>query len=612
MSDPDHSQQKAEPSDQESSATDSLDATGADVPEDGRIVRWSQDGRNLAIAWLVSGLLHSLGVIGFVVNDAMNIEIEVTFEESAGVALMSRLGYLDHQDDPDVGQPEEIAEEPQLAAEVEAVAEEPEPEPEELDAGVEEDALAEAPDTTTEPEPPAPDESDAGPANPQPVAENAADASAEPAETPEERRERQRLAREERERRAAEAAEAAAAAGPDMGLPPSQRYPEGTLNPIATDISMWGPEAARMSILIRNDRIRRNQHRDEIEQMLTGLPDWNTLAGGARIDPFDDVDAMLIATSNPRLINRTFFVGVHRIQPDQILRRLETGFPGGIRWEEAPGGRILGNQANPRICPNSVTPDRVCDPRVFLVPSRDIFIFTRPEFLADLQAGAPRARGLEDSLAYIRGEVPADDGDAAGSGEEEGSGAGRSRRRPGLAGLRDRVGSEGSGAGADDLTVDRSRRMVLDDEPPVRESGWVAGLRQIADVGGEGPDGPAFVMSAAGFDEFVIPGMGNASPPQQIHATGFLEEDPRVTGRLIFEDRDQAEAWVRVWPRILGEPAIYTALMYLQLYDSLNGIEWVVDHNEATFTLVIPRAVLERAALTVELANARRHQTDEP
>jgi hypothetical protein len=85
-----------------------------------------------------------------------------------------------------------------------------------------------------------------------------------------------------------------------------------------------------------------------------------------------------------------------------------------------------------------------------------------------------------------------------------------------------------------------------------------------------------------------------------------------VTGRLIFEDRDQAESWVRVWPRIIGEPATRGILTLLGLYGALNGMEWVVDHNEATFTLVIPRATLELTAVQIERLNARRHQTDEP
>lgn len=597
---------------------------------DRRPIRFGVDERTLLMFWLISGLLHALGAIGFVVSSSLTMEAKISFEESRGVALMSRLGYLDEQtDDEEVGQPDEIADDPEISVEAAVTDPELEPEPEvEPDAEAEtEDPLdgtpdeepADAPPETEEPTDPAQAETpeDERPEEPSPeaiaAAEQAAAEQAAAEQAARERRERQ--ARERRERQEREAAEAAEReriaeeerrnAGPDMNLPPSDRYPEGTLNPIATDVSMWGPESARLSIVIRNDRIRRNQHRDEIEQMLTGLPDWNTLAGGARIDPFDDVDAMLIASSDPRLINRTFFVGVHRIEPEQILQRLERGFPGGITWEEQRGGRIMGTQTNPRICPTSRTPDRVCDPRVFYIPTGDLFIFTRPEFIADLQRGAPRARNLDDSLAYIRGERDEPEEGSQEEAQAEGSTVGRPRRGP-LGSIRNAMAEQEE---EDELTR-RRVRMVLDDEPPVRDSGWVSGLRQIADFGGTDSNGPAFMMSAAGFDEFELPGLGRTATPQQIHITGYLESDPRATGRMIFANQDEAEAWVENFPNILNAPEIGVPLRLLGLYGALSGIEWEIDHNEATFVMVIPRATLESAAAQVERLNARRHSDE--
>lgn len=595
---------------------------------DRRPARLSVDERTLLVFWLISGLLHSLGAIGFVVSSSLTMEAKVSFEESRGVALMSRLGYLDHQaDDVEVGQPDEIADEPEISVAAAAVQPEPdiEPEPETEDV----EPLEVTPDEEQAETPPEPEEqtepeqaevpADERPEQPSPeaiaAAEQAAAEQAAAEQAARERRERQ--ARERRERQEREAAEAAEReriaeeerrnAGPDLNLPPAERYPEGTLNPIATDVSMWGPESARLSIVIRNDRIRRNQHRQAIEQMLTGLPDWNTLAGGARIDPFDDVDAMLIASSDPRLINRTFFVGVHRIEPEQILQRLERGFPGGITWEEQRGGRIMGSQTNPRICPTTRTPDRVCDPRVFFIPTGDLFIFTRPEFIADLQRGAPRARNLDDSLAYIRGEGEEPEEGSQESEAAEGSAERRSRRGP-LGNIRNAIAEQGQ-AQEDELTR-RRVRMVLDDEPPVRDSGWVSGLRQIADFGGTESDGPAFMMSAAGFDEFELPGLGRTAVPQQIHVTGYLESDPRATGRMIFASQDEAEAWVANFPNILNAPELGVPLRLLGLYGALSGIQWEVDHNEATFVMVIPRATLESAAAQVERMNARRHGDD--
>lgn len=607
-----------EPDDQNSSESEQRTERGTDTAalaaiEDVtafKITRMTPDERAFVATLVVSLGLHSLGLLGTFIGAAILPEVEVSFEESTGIALMRHFGYVAESEAEGSTQLVNVAPEVTLAA-----AEQP-PEVEEPDAGsdvepapdvqeedvVPEEDIVEEPDAVLEELAPEPAEEAVEPAQPEPEADAPA-----PVPTPEEvaaeearqerlrqQRERraqqraERLERERLEREAAAAAEAATAegsvaAGPDMNLPPSERYPAGTLNPVATDVSVWGPDSSVVTVILRNDRIRTNQHRGTIENMLSGLPDWRQLAGGARLNPFDETDAMLIATSDPRWLNRTFMAAVHRVDPREILSRLSAGYPGGITWQESRG-RLMGTPTAPQRCPTQSEPERLCDPRIFFVPDSDLFIFTRPEFMDGLLQGAPRAQGLEDSIAWVNDPA---------------------------SWVRPEEGSDGSGAAQPEpgSLVDTTRRMALDDDIANRtDDGWVAGLRQIADYGGNDRNGPHVVITLSRFAALRLPGMENVTPPNQIHASGYLESDPRLHARFMFTTRDEAEAWVRAWPDIVNASRV--ALALAGVYQALSGAAWTIDHNEAIGEIVLPRASFERLGVYLAAFNEQRHGDD--
>lgn len=607
-----------EPDDQNSSESEIRTERGTDTAalaaiEDVtafKITRMTPDERAFVSTLLLSLGVHSLGLLGTFIGAAILPEVEISFEESTGIALMRHYGYVAESEAEGSTQLANVATEVTLAAAELA------PEVEEPDAGsdvepapdvqeedvVPEEELVEEPDAALEELMPEPPEEAVEPAQPEPPAE--ADT---PEPTPEEvaaeearqerlrqQRERraqqraERLERERLEREAAAAAEAAAtegsvAAGPDMNLPPSERYPAGTLNPVATDVSVWGPDSSVVTVILRNDRIRTSEHRATIENMLSGLPDWRQLAGGARLNPFDETDAMLIATSDPRWLNRTFMAAVHRVDPREILSRLSAGYPGGITWQESRG-RLMGTPTAPQRCPTQSEPERLCDPRIFFVPDSDLFIFTRPEFMDGLLQGAPRARGLEDSIAWVNDPA---------------------------SWVRPEEGSDGSGAAQPEpgALIDTTRRMALDDDIANRaEDGWVAGLRQIADYGGNDRNGPHVVVTLSRFAALRLPGMDNVTPPNQIHASGYLESDPRLHARFMFTTRDEAEAWVRAWPDIVNASRV--ALALAGVYQALSGAAWTIDHNEAIGEIVLPRASFERLGIYLAAFNEQRHGDD--
>ncbi|MFT5994319.1 MAG: hypothetical protein ACI82G_003331, partial [Bradymonadia bacterium] len=421
-------------------------------------------------------------------------------------------------------------------------------------------------------------------------------------------------------------------------LSPRQRHPEGTLNPVATDIGMWGPEGAQSVMIIRGDRVRRSEHTETIRGIMGALPDFDTLLGGTDIDPFEDVDAMLIASTDIRYITRTFIATLHRLEPATLMEQLDGGVEGGVEWEDRDG-RLYGTPRNNNR-----------DPRVFLVPTSGLFIYSRPEFLEPVLSNAPRARGLGSAMTDLearRAQVAQADVaeprritlratlaetqtalEALAASAELGFNGGvnpcqgmqgprgrrcrddrdRDRRRFGR-----RVESEREALTLALATTEaelatlparpalgRSSRTVgrADEAPPVRDDGWIRGLMEMADFGGDGPDGPAVVWTFQGLRSLSIDGMNGVAPPNTLYLTMTLDRDPVLAGRMAFTDEDAAQAWVNNWQNIVA--ANNGAVIRLSgLFPTLNEAEWSVDHNEAIFRSVISRSTMTRLSLTL-------------
>lgn len=529
--------------------------------------------RSIAIALLVSVLLHALFLTGVFVHALLNPTVRVTFESSVGIALMQRLGEWEARETTPV--PEVIVElepepqpEPEEPEEPEAEEPEADPEPEEAE---EPEADPEPPPVATEPVAPTPEEV-------------AAQREAEAREREERRarRERRRLRAEAEARRAAELEAAQVESepfaapepeeepeeAPDL-RPPAERYPEGTRHPVATDLSMWGPEGARVVVVVRNDRLRGSPHRRNVESLLGGLPDWRTLVGGANLDPIDDVDAMVIASTDPRWVNQTFLAAVHRLPPDAVADLLGAGVPGGVSWVEEDG-RLFGRP------PDEV---RRRDPRIFVLARDDLFLYTRPEYIRPLMRGAPSPRGLDATRARLLGE----------DGEDTAS------ERPRLEdGRLDLSGVERRSTGA-----------VRAGQPiPLRGDGWINGLLQVARFGGPGATGPAVMVTLTGFQTLSISGLGNGAPPGEVHLSLGADTDPAFAGRLVFSTPEEARIFVDRWPRILNANRVQLGLV--GLYQTFEGFELVADHNEVLFEAQIPRSVVRNFATTVSVMMANR------
>ena len=362
---------------------------------------------------------------------------------------------------------------------------------------------------------------------------------------------------------------------------------------------MWGPEGAILTAILRMDRIRASQHEKSLRALFSSLPDWQALVGSGAFDPFRDVDALLIASADPRWVNQTFLAAVHRMPPEAVVRTLTASIPGGVTWEQKEG-RLFGR---PFVAP------RINDPRLFLIPTDGLFIFTRPEFMAPLLDGAPDPGQVKGAIERAK--------------QPEGSGDGTPtlpRLSPKLTPpqLGGQTGPtqpqlelrEGSGLPPATPPIPPAAAVpeppIGDSKPPIKADGWIAGLLEIADFGGAGALGPAVDLTARGFTRFRLPGVGNTPLPDSAHLVVSADRDPVVNGRLVFNKPEDAEAFIDAWPRMIR--ANETALFLFGLSTPLEKTTWRREKSEAVFRLVIPKSLLVSLAQTIPALMESRKQ----
>jgi hypothetical protein len=395
---------------------------------------------------------------------------------------------------------------------------------------------------------------------------------------------------------------------------------------------MWGPDSAALVAVLRMDRIAASPYRDAVQSVVSSIPEWKAMVGtGAAIDPFKDVSALLLATTDPNPPwdpRKTFLVAAHTVPPERVVRALSASFDGGVSWEQDAAGRLYG------------TPNRPLwrqDPRRILVPVDGLFVLTDPVYIAPMLDGAPPAGRLRGTLDRVR----------AIEGSGEGSGAVRPGRRAPAPGLprapvrparpvqpRAVTPSEGSGSAVPAIRAPQlgplptlqpprvrppPERLIAnpagrptplspvsaDEAPPLRADGWIKGLLEIADFGGVGEAGPAADLTVRGISSMRLPGMVESVPPQVIHAAVTLGDNPVIAGRMLFESRDKAAVFVREWPRMAA--AIKQQLgLFGGLAAPLIDATWRVEDTEAIFTIVVPKPLMDQIVVSIAALRGSR------
>lgn len=582
--------------------------------------------RSLVLAIAASLLAHLAFVVVAYSVRVPEVRLDIDVRASRGVALMSRVGFAppsEQQEDefvevehPDEGSGAEASAETGTEP---ADSESDGAEPDRTDP--EDPELAGGPGAETgEPEDQSPDDTEGEPIAIAPIPTQPTLRDPAVVRPPSDRPERP-----QNPGARPDAGEGSGAPDP-ASLPPSRRYPEGTVNPVATDVGMWGPEGAASVAVVRTDRIRNSEHRATLETIFGGLGDYADLSRRTNISILDDVDAMLLASTDVSNAQKTFVAAVHRLDPGYLMSELRRGYPSGVNWEER-GGRFFGT-------PGAADVLR----RRFVIPTQQLLVFSPQEFLDPLLDGAPRPNGLEGALVgvenrlepppsldeiLVRMGLPAErpqpyttDGDPCDD-----------RRGVGVTRCRERVRERRDEANAAIATWEAQRAELLpaaeaehqqlrqayeaarrnglrnraDREPPVRaDESWITGLLEVGDLAGPGDDGPAMLWTFNGFDSFGLGGLRRGTaPPSSLHVALTLNHDPLLAARFRFETREQAEDFRDQWGAVVD---YYTfPLTAAGLLRAFRNGEWEIDHDEAIVTITVPAGSMSRMAAAMAL-----------
>jgi hypothetical protein len=320
-------------------------------------------------------------------------------------------------------------------------------------------------------------------------------------------------------------APAPAAAAPDLPwltrpllalklTPPTDPYEDGEADEAAAagfrpvaDLTGYGPGDARLTLVLRLDRIRGSPYAEDLRRVLAAFPDHRTLAVRTGLDPLADLDSILIATVDPSDVTATFLAARYRF-PEARLRRLfdrqATAAGGRIRWTLS-GGRPVGElPPAPGLRP---------DPRVLVLLRPGLAVFTQPEHVVTLTGGAAAPDG---------GATEASPGRASSSTEA----------------------SPGRASSSTD---------------------WPARLSILEVESGAEPEGPALLLTLADVPSFAVAARGETLPvphAARLMVTG-LGGEPAAYLELTFDVPALAERFAAEWPAraraIAAHPLVFLA-----------------------------------------------------
>lgn len=146
------------------------------------------------------------------------------------------------------------------------------------------------------------------------------------------------------------------------------------------NLHVLAPGNARLIVLIRNDRVAGSRFENSVRRLFRAFPDYRFTLGASDIDPIRDIQALLIATANPKLYAETFLVVAHKIPPDTLKKNITQSFPTRLVWKKHHN-RPLGvpDSGDGKYSPNSGIYKR----SIYL-PDDQTVLFLKPEVLPSL------------------------------------------------------------------------------------------------------------------------------------------------------------------------------------------------------------------------------------
>lgn len=140
----------------------------------------------------------------------------------------------------------------------------------------------------------------------------------------------------------------------------------------------YAPGNARMMALVRLRKVRNTPLEQSIKTLLRAVPDYRILLEGQKnFDPVKKLDAIFMASANPRHLQKTFLAIRHRMPKQEVKQTL------GARFETAPEwGNYRGYPIRPLVPKTSAYKD----PRRLMLATSRLALVTRPEWLKQLTA----------------------------------------------------------------------------------------------------------------------------------------------------------------------------------------------------------------------------------
>lgn len=147
----------------------------------------------------------------------------------------------------------------------------------------------------------------------------------------------------------------------------------------------YAPGNARMSVLLRLDRLRGTPYEAPTGRLLDSVPDFRILLEDTDIDPMKDFDAIFSATADPRYIQESFMVVRHSLGEQGMKDVLGQRYARPPEWKTYRGYPI-----------RDMVPDDIAykDTRKVLLASQKVALVTRKEWLGTLTKDQPEDSAL--------------------------------------------------------------------------------------------------------------------------------------------------------------------------------------------------------------------------
>lgn len=147
----------------------------------------------------------------------------------------------------------------------------------------------------------------------------------------------------------------------------------------------YAPGNARMSVLLRLDRLRGTPYEAPTGRLLDSVPDFRILLEDTDIEPMKDFDAIFSATADPRYIQESFMVVRHSLGEQGMKDVL------GQRYEQPPEWKTYRGYPIRDMVPNDIA---YKDTRKVLLASQKVALVTRKEWLGTLTEDQPEDSAL--------------------------------------------------------------------------------------------------------------------------------------------------------------------------------------------------------------------------